>query len=48
MNYLQHDTFNLNMLRAGSAMVAKPGTIVLIMKVASKVGLLLLCCCMKF
>ena len=47
-HYRQHDTCNLNRVRNGCAMVAKPGTIVLIMKMASKVGPLWLFCCMKF
>ena len=46
--YRQHGTCSLNRVRSGCAMVAKPGTIVLIMKMASEVGPLSLCCCMKF
>ena len=44
----QHDTLNLNRVHNGRAMVAKPGTIELIMKMASEVGQLLSCCCIKF
>ena len=46
--YLQYDTCNLNRVRNGGAMETKPGTIVLIMKIASEVGPLSSCCCMKF
>ena len=46
--YFQHDTWNLNRVCNGCTMVEKPGTIVLIMKMASKVGPLSLCFCMKF
>ena len=47
-HYRQHDTCNLNRVRNGCAMVAKPGTIVLIMKIAYKVEPLPSCCCMIF
>ena len=46
--YHQNDTFNLNRVHNVCAMVAKPGTIVLIMKMAYEVGPLSSCCCMKF
>ena len=36
--YRQHDTCNLNRVRNGCAMVVKPGTIVLLMEMASAVG----------
>ena len=43
IRYCQHDTCNLNRARNGCAIVAKPGTIVLIMKITSEVGPLLSC-----
>ena len=43
--YLQHDTCNLNRVHNGCTMVVKPGTIVLINKMASEVGLLSFFCC---
>ena len=46
--YLQHDTFNFNRVQNGCTMVAKTGTIVLIMKIAYKVEPLPSCCCMIF
>ena len=47
-HYFQHKTCNLNRVRNGYTMVTKPGTIFLIMKMASKVGPILSCFCMKF
>ena len=46
--YRQHDKCNLDRVRNGCAMAAKPGNIVLIMKMASEVGTFLSSCCMKF
>ena len=48
MRYFQHDKWNLNRVWNWCAMVAKPVTITLIIKMASEVGPLLLCCCRKF
>ena len=48
MHYRHHDTGNLNKLLNRCAMVVKPGTDFLIIKMASKVGPLPSCYCMKF
>ena len=46
--YHQDGICNLNRVQNGCAMVIKPSIIVLISKIASKVGPLLLVCCMNF
>ena len=45
--YRQHGTCSLNRVRSGCAMVVKPGTFFLIMKMVSEVGTFSPCCYMR-